>query len=201
MSKKLIKPYAVQWNEEDMNSTLFFNPESIAPTGRYLIRGGICFPKITELGLVGHAVMCGRSLDDNKVYVFDEREFVVIDHIIENNVIEYHGVTPWFIDMWQTFYGDTFFYQQDFEVAKKYRMQILKSAMIEPKPRFIECKRKDDDQSMHTLFEKDMTGKLVYSGKSKVYREMREFGADPKKEYTALHALTCALNGLERYIN
>jgi hypothetical protein len=103
--------------------------------------------------------------------------------------------------MWRTYYGDTFFYQQNFEVVKKYRLQMIKNMMLEPKPRFIECKRKDNDQSMHTLFEKDMTGNLIYSRSSKIYSEMQQFEADIEQKYPALHALTCALNGYERYIN
>jgi hypothetical protein len=54
---------------------------------------------------------------------------------------------------------------------------------------------------MHTLFEKDMTGNLIYSRSSKIYSEMQQFEADIEQKYPALHALTCALNGYERYIN
>ena len=202
MAKKLIKPSSVFWDTEDLNYKLFFDDsESIAPTGKYLIRGGVCFPMITDEGLNGHAVLCGRSLDNGKIYVFEESKFIVVDHIWNGNKVEYEGIIPWLLDMWRTYYGDTFFYQQNFEVVKKYRLQMIKNMMLEPKPRFIECKRKDNDQSMHTLFEKDMTGNLIYSRSSKIYSEMQQFEADIEQKYPALHALTCALNGYERYIN
>lgn len=199
MSKKLIEPYTVKWNKDRYTSTLFFDDDkSLAQTGEYLVRGGVCFPVVTDKSIKGYAVLCGMNMSDKTVYLFNEREFVVIDHVIEANRVEYHGISVWFNEMWSKYFADTYFYRQDYDVSKKYQNQIIRSDMIEPKPRFVQSKNKDEDQSMHTLYEKDITGKFRYSA-GQVWEEMQLYDKNDKAVYPALHALQCCLNGFDKY--
>jgi hypothetical protein len=196
-----VRPKAVKWDVDNRLSILVFGENAIAPTGRYLMRGGICFPMMTEAdGLQGFAVMCGMNLESKKTYVFEEKSFKVIDHVITNGVLELEGLSTWFPELWRIYFANHFFYRQNYTTAKKYRTRIYRSDMIQPKPAIMQVEWKDDDQAMHTIFEKDLLNELLYAEDGRVHLEMKMFTAgDDSKELPALHALSCALNGMDRY--
>lgn len=208
---KLIEPIAVKWNE-DKTSSLVFSEESLAPSGKYLMRGGITFPRVTSKGLTGFAIMAGRHIESGIIYIFNEVEFCTIDHVFsdDNSQVEFYGVGPWLISVWNKYFADTFFYKQDYDVARKFRTQIYRSKQIEPKPRFLESKKHDSDQSMHSIYELDMLSKLKYKKSSKVNEDIIAYNAvfnnkestkadKESKDYVALHALKCVVDGFSRY--
>jgi hypothetical protein len=195
-----VRPKAVKWDIDNRLSHLIFSDNAIAPSGRYLMRGGISFPMMTETeGLQGYAVMCGMNVKTKKIYVFEEKEFKVIDHVISDGHLEYEGIASWFPDVWKIYFADTFFYHQNFVTAKKYRVKIYRSPMAQPNPAMIESHWKDDDQAMHTVFEKDLLNELLYAEDGEVHRQMKLYTAGNEKVLPALHALCCALNGMEKY--
>lgn len=195
-----VRPRAVKWDVDKRVSLLVFGENAVAPSGRYLMRGGICFPMMTESGgLQGFAVMCGLNMRTGKVYVFEEKPFKVIDHVINDNILELEGLSSWFPDIWKLYFADHFFYHQNYVSAKKYRTKIYRSDMINPKPAMIQTEWRDDDQAMHTVFEKDLQNELLYEEDGEVHMQMKMFTAGTEKILPALHALSCALNGMEKY--
>ena len=194
------RPIAVEWDTENLISKLIFDENSIAPTGRYLMRGGICFPMMTDLGFSGYAILCGRNMVTKTNYVFEEREFKVINHLIEDEKLIYEGLSSWFPEMWKTYFADTFFFNQDYETQKKYRTQIFRSALANPSPRFLQVRWQDKQQPMHTIFEKDTLGQLKYRSKGGLKKQMEIYSTGETEDLPALHALKCALVGMDKYI-
>ena len=200
ISINLGRPYIKSYDVERKISELFFQKDQAVPSGEYYLRGGICFPVINDDGISGYATMCGKHLGSGVIYVLEEQEFCTIDHIkSQTGRIEFKGLSTWFNDCWTNYFADSYYYHQDYETCKKYRLQVIRSIMINPKPHFIEIKWQDADQAMHTIFEKDMLNQLKYSSKGKIYQEMQEYNATPDEKYPALHALKCALAGYDRY--
>jgi len=197
----LYRPFLAHFNTERQTSALYFNEGSPIPEGHYYMRGGICFPVPVDGSISGYAVMCGRNLVSNVIYVFEEREFFTIDHVIdgEKGGIKLKGLSTWFNDCWTRYYADTFYFHQDHETCQKYRLQVVRSPMIANKPHFVEIKWSDDNQAMHTVFEKDILQQLKYSKDGKVYQQLQEYNADQDGVYPALHSLKCALSGYDRY--
>ncbi len=200
-SLTIVKPEAAKFDVENRYSTLIFDPEkSIAPTGRYLMRGGICFPTLCDDGVTGHAIMTGTNIKTNITYVFEEYKFVCIDHILkEDQTIEHHGLSQFLNRVWNDYFAKSYFFNQDYTTQKRYRSQIHRSDMIEPKPMFLELTWKDDSQSINAIFEKESFHRLFYRKKGEIMADMQKYSAKTDAFLPALHALKCAINGLEIY--
>lgn len=204
MKRKWVRPVAATLDLETRLSNLVFAENSRVPSGQYRMRGGITFPMIAKVdgmqSIKGFAVMCARDEKTGTIYLMEQFEFVSIEHILDQNKVEvkFAGIGNWFMDMWRVYYGNTFFYNQRFEVGRKYRNQILRSPLVTPKPKFLESPVDDKDQALHSVFEADMLGRLKYPD-GKVYLDMKENQANPDNDYIALNAFTCAINGLNKY--
>lgn len=198
----IVKPLVARFDHEKRVSSLIFDDKkSIAPSGKYFMRGGICFPTLCDDTVRGHAVMTGTNINTQKTYIFDEVKFSCIDHILdeETQCIQHKGASQFFNKMWNEYYAKQYFFNQDYTLQRRYRLQISRSPMIDPKPSFIELPWKDEDQSINAIFEKESFGRLFYKKEGGVMADMKLYSAKSDKFLPALHALKCALNGLEKY--
>lgn len=53
---------------------------------------------------------------------------------------------------------------------------------------------------MHTIFEKDTLGQLKYRSKGGLKKQMEIYSTGETEDLPALHALKCALVGMDKYI-
>jgi len=180
---------------------LWFGENSVAPDGEYYVRGGICWPTNVELRVVtGFAVVAGLHLASGTVYVLDERPFVVIDHVLGGDgLIAHHGCASWLTRAWAKYRADVFYWHQDILTAKRYRLQVIRSANVVPQPQFAEVAWDDDDAARLVVLELEATGRLRYRRESELHNDILACGADPEGEHPAMHALTCLCAGLDRY--
>lgn len=177
-------------------SVLEFPPESSAPSGRYYMRGGICWPDYSQ---PGYAVIVGRHLATSVLWVLDERRFAVVDHILrDDGGIEYEGIAPWVVGMWSRYYCDHYYDHQHGETRRKYLLQVLRSPAIQPKPHFAEVEWDDPGQPLHSIHEADALGRLKYRASGELFAAMQQHAADNEIIPPALHAAMCAVAGHER---
>ena len=91
------KPINRHANIKRGTSNLYFKDEN--PT-EYRMRGGVCFPTMVHSGgrsdIQGFILMSGQDVKTKKVIIFEQRDFVVIESILDDKqVIEFPGVATW----------------------------------------------------------------------------------------------------------
>lgn len=184
--------------------TLQFKDKSF--NGEYYVRGGVCWPVAVRTSdgrsAVGHAVIVGYNLQTKTYTVFDEQDFICVDPILEAGKVTFDGVANWLNQCWATFYCHYFYWHQDETTHRLYLMQVLRSAMIQPKPGFIEIPWMDEQAVVPVMWRLGGTGRLkIDSGvlHDQLRRFQVELGAYDLCQYPAVHALVCALSGMERW--
>lgn len=185
-------------------SILRFAPgEGGPPDGRYTMRGGICWPIVTDPAtnqMEGFALMAGRHEPTGVVYVVAQRPFVTIDHVQDaDGRIRHEGLSTWFVDCWAQWFADLYCWRQPWETNCRHLKQVLDSPMVQPKPHFVELDWADDADARLIVHETEAEDRLVYERESPLHRAIMEYSvADPadRGRFPAVHALTCALYGM-----
>ncbi|MCP4570578.1 MAG: hypothetical protein GY841_23585 [FCB group bacterium] len=196
------KPRKVLFDMEKQTSTLYFSDGS---NGDYRMRGGVCWPMSVERtpgnpDIEGFILMAGQNVDTGKVFIFEQRTFVVIDHIVnQSGVIEYEGISSWINKCWSKYYARDFFWNQTREHAKSYRLEVIRSKMIDPKPQFIEVGWGDVAEVKHTVWRLVKTGKIWYEKGSQLHEELDLIKKGQIESVPSVHAMMCLAYGLERY--
>lgn len=175
--------------------------------GEYYVRGGVCWPVAVRVSdgqsSVGHLVLVGHHLESGRRVVLDECQFVCVDPIVENGGVAFEGCANWFNSAWTNYFTRYLYWHQDETTHRMYLMQVLRSRMIEPKPGFIEIPWQDDQVAVSVMWKLGNTGQLKIQPDSVLLEQLRRFqavlGRPDMGEYPAVHALLCALYGMERW--
>ena len=181
--------------------TLFFDDH--APMECYM-RGGVCWPIQYEwkgqVDTAGYALMAGHEIKTGKVFVFEQIQWVTIDNILEdNNILRYLGLSHWFNKVWAEYFADAYFWQQQDELARRFRLQVLRSVMINPKPHFIETPYSDTSDLVSCIW-RMLKGNLLFREAGTILEDqLTSVKAGDKQVLPAIHALGCCLLGLERF--
>ena len=186
--------------------TLFFDDHE---SMECYMRGGICFPVYFEIqGVVdvsGYAIMAGQDVLTGKIYIFEQIPWVSIDNILDdNNVLKYRGLSHWFNQVWAEYFADTYFWQQPDQVSRRIRLQVIRSVMINPKPRFVEVPLPGQNQARTTdivssIWPRLKAKTLLRSGETPLEAQLAMVKTGDKQVLPAVHALGCCLMGIERY--
>ncbi|OVE80766.1 hypothetical protein BVY04_05055 [bacterium M21] len=172
------------------------------PDGEYWMRGGICWPVFSKAleKYQGFAVMLGWHVETRVMYLLAEQSFLSVEHVTnEEGFIEAPGLCRWLNQAWTDFYGDSYYWHQDYETNRKYLLETVRSPTVQPKPRYVEVEWKEDDDAWLTFWQLESQGKVVYSGASEFSRQLGQFNADDEAkhvEYPALYAMMCGVNGV-----
>lgn len=203
---KLTTPTIRMYVKEQKTSVLTFGDNKNPLNGEYYLRGGICFPVPVRLGAdqgaSGFVLLCGYNVQTKKIYVFEESSFLTIDHIVASDgSIELVGISGWFNECWSHYFGRDFYWHQDPETKKTYTLDILRSAMIKPRPRFLHVDWNDDQQIEHVIWRLGNTGMMKFKADGQLHDALRllEVQTDRTQVIPGVHALKCALAGLLRY--
>jgi hypothetical protein len=205
--KKFQKPVSRILND-DKSVTLYFefdDEEMRYPQAEFDIRGGICFPtefkdEHGNFDIQGFAVLVAMDIEKKIFWVFEERSFIVIDNILNNDqMIECHGIASWFNSCWSQYYCRKYYWHQDNELVKQYRLEIGRSEMIQPKPILIEIPWGNDSDARHFVWKSVKSKKLRCQKGTELYRQLEYAKKGDKQTYPAVHALQCALMGMERF--
>ncbi len=169
------------------------------------IRGGISFPyrykTASGINNHGYIVLSGQDIKTSKVYIYEQMNWVTIDDILDDkNKIKYNGLSHWLNKMWNEYYGRTFCFHQPEELSSRFRLQIKRSPMIQPKPRIIDMEVVDKNDLVSIIWHWVKTEKIEIEKESMVALNLQEMMKDSVAEMTpAIHALGCCLLGIERY--
>jgi hypothetical protein len=201
------KPTKVHYNEERQTSFLFFDNRSDewADPVECSMRGGICWPKTVRFEpnaeVEGFILLAGINVETRTITVFEQKSFVVVENIVrKDGVIEHQGIEQWLNTCWTRYFGNRFYWFQDRELTKKYRLEVLRSMSIQPKPAFIRIElSKDSAIPVHTIWKLLNMDKLKYERDSKLHEALILTEKGEKETLPAVHALTCLLEGVERH--
>ena len=172
--------------------------------GEYRMRGGIAFPTIHQVGgrtdIQGFVVLSMQDITTKKVSIVEQREFVVIDNILDDHQkITFPGIGAWFNKCFARYYAQLFFWSQDTELAKKYRLEILRSKMITPKPQFVEAPLADEAEARANIWKYIKLGQIIWDAGSTIDADLEKMKIDDKNISPAIHALTVMLAGIDRF--
>lgn len=195
------KPNSRHANLKRGTSTLYFKDEN--PT-EYRMRGGVCFPMMIHLGgrtdIQGFILMSGQNIKTKQVRIFEQTEFIVVEPILDDKqLVEFQGIENWLNMCFSRYFARQFFWNQDFELAKKYRLEIIRSQMIEPKPRMMEVPWVDEKEAMSIIWKYIKLGRITWDAGSILDRALEQVKNDDKIMLPAVHALTVLLSGIERF--
>lgn len=195
------RPYNRHFNAEQGTSILYFQGEDVPDVEAY-VRGGICFPMFVETptpDVFGFAVLGCQDIKTGIVTIYEQRQFAVVDNIIEDSKILHEGIASWFNQCWTKYYGRKFFYAQDFETTRKYRLDISRSVMIQPKPEIIELETYENTDMLHILWHYVKMGKVRYESGSALHALLKDMQHGTKVVHPAIHALQMLLCGIDRF--
>lgn len=173
---------------------------------RFYMRGGICFPKsylrdgVLDIG--GYVILAGLDVDTGVLEVLSGRSWLVVENLIRDGAVEHKGLAPWMVKAWGNYWAGSFYFHQEYELAKQWRLQIYRSKWVEPKPHFIEIDWDRVQEPIHTLWRYVRLAKLRFPEDSEVHRRLPELKRHVSKLddiHPAVHALLCCVAGIERY--
>jgi len=197
------KPIERHYNEKNDTTVLFFTE---AETGNeYYMRGGVCWPITVETAgdkdVQGCALLGGQDIETKIITIFEQIDFLTIDNIIDDKtqIIEYYGLGSWFNQGWAKYYAKKFFYNQPFEMAKKYRLEIIRSKMIMPNPQIISVPFVEDDEAYHMIWKMIKTKRIRIKKGSLLHEQIAMSKKGDKRMLPAVHSLACMLLGYERF--
>lgn len=200
------QPTQQHYQPERRTVILRFGSDDNPLNGEYYCRGGVCWPVAVRnsdgRSAVGHAVMVGFNLQTKKYTVFEDREFVCVDPIVENGQVTFDGVSNWFNQCWSKYYCQYWYYHQDETTHRTYLLQTIRSQMIQPKPGFIEVPWQDENAVAPMFWQMVNTKRLKFGSKT-ILEQARQYqamlGSSELALFPAVYALVCALSGMERW--
>ena len=171
------------------------------------MRGGICFPvkyqSLKGIDNHGYAVIAGQDLKTGIVHVFEQINWVTIEDIVAKDIItrpvKYYGLSHWLNMAWNRYFTQTFYFSQPDELSRRFRLQVIRSAMINPKPRFMEIHINDRDELLSVIWHRIKTGLLEIEKDSELAKVLKEATDENKELFPQIHALGCCLLGMEQY--
>ncbi len=199
------RPVKAHANLQRKTSTLFFRDGSFA---EYYMIGAVCWPMTYEdaPGIIdnqGFLVMAGKAVGDGGdgvVTLFEQHPFVVVDNVLKGDgTIEFPGIASTLNRIWAQYYADRYYFHQDYEHSRTYRLEVLRSEMTKPKPKFIEIPWASDDEARHTIWRYVKLKRIRIDKDSEMARQLSVVKAGAKDTTPAVHALQCLLMGLERF--
>ena len=201
-----LTPKLCKMNPDRKTSSLIFDKQYENMNGEYYLRGGTCWPIPIRIGAdhgaSGFILMAGRNVVTNKIFVFEQKLFLTVDHILDSTGgIEIEGLSHWFNTLWANYFASSFYYHQDESTHKTFLLQVLRSKMIMPKPSFVETAWQGDANMDALIWRLGNTGMLKFEKDSELHDALHlfEIQSNHKDTIPAIHALKCALVGLERY--
>jgi hypothetical protein len=210
MTKTITRPIRQQLNMKTREVRLWFDKDrSIAPDGFYKMMGAMFLPSNIQTPegrnrIRGYALMIGRHRESKVMYLFDEANWVTVDHILnkDDGAVLSEGLVTWCLQAWSGYFCSTYAVRQDDETQFKYTLDFSRCSMMQPKPAFIDAEWNDDTQPVSVVNRELMLKRLKMRRNSILIRELDQFRADEDakaKNYPAVHALHCCLSTLDRY--
>lgn len=159
----------------------------------FYMRGAVAWPEGKKEGF---ALIAGQATDTKEVWLFDEFAFMTVDHWFnQDQALKREGLVTFLLKCWAQYGCHTFFYSQDAELHRRYLLQCLDSAMIQPKPELIRTMYTEDEKIRDNIVQEYLAlGRLKGDKNSQLYQHMTTSAMD---EPLGKHVLRCLLAGYE----
>lgn len=195
---------------EHMGCELCLFPEDDADKwgARYFtFAGGICWPipvaRQGAMSVKGCAVIVGLDIDTKVYHVFEQREFVTLEHILgTGRSIAFEGITNWLNDAWSKYRCLRFWHHQDVETMDRYARQVWRCDQIDPKPWLADLASFDPTTALRIIWELLETRRLKHRKGEPVDIERQiavAAGGKVLETAPALTALAVCLAGMEHH--
>lgn len=197
----LSRPIRAQLHAQKGTSTLVW---SEAESAEFRMRGGVCWPAQVNIGgrreIQGYALLAGEDIKTKIVWVFEEMAFMVSSNVMRaDGTIEYPGVAPWFTRQWSTYYGLKYFWHQPDELTRRFRLEVGRDPMANPKPVFIEVPWQDYGQAAMMVWESIQLERLRFAKSGQLATDLTAVVREDREFPASVHALMCCLVGLKLY--
>jgi len=214
MQNPIPKPWRIMLDRERNCTTMYFQENSIFPSGRgvdFMVRGAVCWPATVGNGVdtatEGFVIVAGQELESKRVVVFEQRPFVCVDHILApDRMIQYEGIAHRMTVWHSRYYVDTYYWHDHLDTHNRYLIQMLRSEMLNPKPWFAEVIWHDDNQAKHAIWEMVTHNRLVHwAGEAPEHGRMQPLYdallrfRDKEEILPATKAMMTLAIGLERF--
>lgn len=196
---------------KDQSVTLYFDFDDeklIYPQGTFDVRGGVCWPityrKDGYIDSSGYIVVAGKNLDNGVITVFEQQSFIVVEPIIDQDSMQitYPGISNFLNNAYANYFCRKYYWHQSFELTKKWRLDVLRSFAINPKPSLIEVPWADDRDADHLIFQLIKMRRLRQEKGTDLFKQLEEVKLKPtgtRDIFPAVRALQCVLMGMEGF--
>lgn len=206
---KIEKPQTAILNE-DQSITLYFDfddKELKYPQAEFDIRGGVCWPvtfrKDGYVDSQGYILVAGKNLKTGVITIFEQQSFLVVEPIIdpETQEILYPGISNFINNAFSRYYCKKYYWHQNWEFSKKWRLDVLRSKAIGTNPQLVEVPWGEDQDAEHLIWTKIKQRLLRHDINAELYNQLQHIKQDDKKNQIlpAVRALQCVLMGFERF--
>jgi len=210
MNKTIVPPIRQQMDMKTGEMRLWFDKyKSAVPDVRYRMLGGMFLPSNVKddeghSRIRGYALMAGRNEDTKVTYIFDEIEWVTVDHILDqaDGSVIAEGVVTWLLRVWGNYFANTYAHRQDDETLFRYQIDFSRCSMLQPKTVFLDAEWNDDAQPVSVINRELTLSRLKMRRDGILVKELDQFRANPDLDPSnmpAVHSLMCCLSTLDRY--
>lgn len=194
------RPKQRHYNAKKGTTTLYFDDDKFS---EYRMRGGVLFPEMYDnrgqLEIRGHILMAAQEEHSKRVYVYEDITFYTVEpHIDGSGKIEFQGIAEWLNNCWMKYYAHKYYWFQNSEIARKYRLQIARSRLIGIKPVFIEVDMRDVQIALSTVYQYIKERKIYWPKGAIFTQELVSVDKNDKVLPPSIHALAVMLAGIEK---
>jgi len=164
------------------------------PSHDFHMRGAVTWP---EGDNPGFCLIAGQEVESRVVWVFDEFQFVSIEHWFHQGELRERGLVEFLLRCWSDFFCRHFYYQQHEQINKRYLIQCLRSEMIQPKPAFSQVPYVDEDIADNVTREYINLLKMKINKGTLLADHLNTLDMGVEEQKVGVHALRCLLAGFE----
>ncbi len=204
------RPIRAVYEAYDRTSVLYFQDDDPPPM-KCMLRGGICWPMPVprfQNQAQGFAVLLGYNIETQQLIVFEQREFVTVDHFTsptpdpETGTEKiWQGACDYFGVCWQSYYASDHYYNHSEDTQRKWELRARRSKAVDPKPHFIRVQWDHPSDPEGVFSEKMTLGQLILPADSELDEALntRQLAQANEKPEPPVHALYAALSGFDLY--
>jgi len=178
---------------------------NLPKTGEYILAPSICWPRFTGSGYDGYYGCCMlgiKNVEDEKIYIIEERMFETIDNIIddESGVMTKRGFSSFCGYLKDKYLFNRYYCSNEKEVFRRYARQVKQSKFItDPKPRMMHSQYKKFEKCLSDIYEFLTLGKLFYNRDSDLFKMITTLRYEEKKFLPqSMEALSYILMAFEK---
>jgi hypothetical protein len=165
------------------------------------LRGGICLPISVprrQNQTVGYAVLGGYDVKTGIISIYEAQEFMTVDPFVRDGKIIHDGLAGFFGLAWSVYGTKTFYLNQKREMVKKFRLDVVRSKMIQPHPCLIELGF-EEETTRNKFLEYLTLTKVLISEDSELVEALQQFQSDPMIEMPEVKALAYCCAGFDKF--